>query len=147
MKKTILIVFLAALLLATPALALDRVRIGERINVSALTPDTFPAGEPFHIVHGWTGMPAVPFGFYLYLDGQFVPYTFIEKEILLEDPLTISRLWVHNFMDGLEGEHVFTGKWWLACSYAVEIGYFEGPCPDPKAPVVVQTRELAVDFE
>ena len=49
---------LAALIAAAaaPSAAPHQQRVGERVNVFLGSPTHFPAGEPFHVAHGWGGI-------------------------------------------------------------------------------------------
>ncbi|HSO14218.1 MAG TPA: hypothetical protein VLT51_17705, partial [Anaerolineales bacterium] len=57
MKKYLLLVTillaLSLLVMASPVTAARNEPIGDRINILAVYPTTFPAGAPFHIRHGW----------------------------------------------------------------------------------------------
>jgi hypothetical protein len=146
MKKTILLilsVLIVLMLAASPVLAADRVRVGERINVLSGSPETFPAGEPFHIAHGW-GLPPVPMDFVLFIDGEEVSHDFIEKTVVTTDPLYINRIWVHNFPDGMNGTHTFTGHWKLDCHSALDGGFVD-ECTG-KELVIAVSSTLVVDF-
>lgn len=149
----LLLIVLCALLVAVPASAAKPEMLGEQINIFTHTPDEYPAGEPFHIVHGWEGLPLGEiqpgkFDFKLYVDGEFVNEDFVEREVSQSDegPLLL-MLWVHNFPGGLEtGSHTFDGYWYSSCGYAVEMGYIDGPCEKVNKTILVKFDTHTVLF-
>jgi len=146
----------AALVLTGVAPAAEPVPVGDRINVFAGTPTTYPAGQPFHIRHGWSvGITAHPeqtglWRFSLDVDG--VPRAADDTDFNAEpapttgfDAPRLNRGWIFNFPAGMTGRHTFTGHWIGPCELAVESGY-PGPCNRPNEPVEALTRSLTVDF-
>ena len=111
------------------------------------TPDTYPAGAPFHIQHGWLTAPkdAPPgnFDFQLEMDGVYQSHDFYSV-VGGQDALSIT--WLFNYPDGMSGVRTFTGHWFAPCQYAVELGMYPGPCPSPNMPVEAYTRTLTVTF-
>lgn len=152
--KKVLAVTLAALsflLLAIPAAATHRERVGPQINVLLGTPTTFPAGAPFSISHGWGAGPPEQLGilsFRLDVDGVPREEDFVSRVALPlpPGPPDLLWIWVHNFPDGMTGTHTFTGHWIAPCEAAVEFHGFPGPCRTPNEPVEAITRSLTVTF-
>lgn len=139
-----LILVLAILLIAVPVSAAKPERIGGRINILSAEPDQYPAGEPFHIAHGWSEQPlkdAPPgqYDFQLFVDGEFVDQDYVEREVTITEDGPVMRIvWVHNDPDGLDaGDHTFEGYWYLPCNYAVEVGLWGAACEKPNKPVDV----------
>jgi hypothetical protein len=147
----------ALALVAGPAAAASKEPVGPHISVFLGTPTTFPAGEPFHISHGWgigaTEPPAQAgiFGFRLDVDGiprdaDFVVRSTDAPPKTEFDAPVLNRGWVFNFPDGMSGTHTFTGHWIAPCGAAVaELGY-PGPCTTPNAPIEAIARSLTVTF-
>ncbi len=151
MKRTVilLIIVVAALLaMATPAAAKKKERVGSQISLFS-PPATFPAGEPFHIAHGWVGSVDRDIGsndFELEIDGVLRKEDFVSRSFQGGNPVTFNFSWVHNFSDGMTGTHTFTGHWFLPCQEAVDSDLYPGPCPNPNAKVEVLTRSATVSF-
>jgi hypothetical protein len=153
MKGYIFVLLLCAalLLVAAPLAAEAPSEVGERINVLFGTPDTFPAGEPFHIWHGWDfpveDWPPGHFDFQLEMDGvvQSEDHFFVFP-ILWQGSMWQLRVWLYNFPDGMTGTHTFTGHWIAPCQYAVEEYGYPGPCPNPNVEVEALTESLTVRF-
>jgi hypothetical protein len=152
----ILVVFAAALLIVLPVQAHGHTPTGPRINLN-WGPTTFPAGEPFHITHGWYMMPSedAPVGlwnFELEVDGVPMKPTFRWIEAYPADPSMGYPTWlvrtpVFNFPDGMEaGSYTFTGHNYAPCEKAVEYGLYPGPCSTPNEKIVTLTRTLTVEF-
>src|SRR4051794_4784226 len=84
---TVLLAAAALVVLAAPAGAGARERIGDRINVLLGTPTSYPANTPFHVARGWirfdpgaTPPEAVGKWFVtLDLDGEPVDTSFVER--------------------------------------------------------------------
>ena len=131
--------------------------VGDRIGVLFGTPSTYPAGQAFHIRHGWgiggtaapeqagiyefrldvDGLPRVADGVFRSTDPS--PRTVYDAPIL-------NRGWLFNFPEGLTGQHVFTGHWIAPCKVSIdELGY-TGTCRTPADPVEVIRRSVTVDF-
>ena len=150
-KKILLIVLIAALVFVVPAAAKGKTPVGERINVLFGTPTSYPAGEPFHISHGWLfDLPDhAPVGIWLFrleVDGVFVEHDFVQTEIISKKPTTITKKYVFNFPGGMTGTHTFTGHWYGSCQVMVDTGYYPGPCPKPNAQIEFWTETLTVTF-
>jgi len=125
--------------------------IGERINVYLGTPTEFPAGDPFHISHGWFLIPGEGplgrFDFQLEVDGVPRDEDFVWRTVLhSQDPRYLRWEWVYNFPEGMTGTHTFTGRWFVPCRYAVDNMGFPGPCSTPNVPVEISTYSLTVTF-
>jgi len=152
MKKLILpvLVCLVALLAATTAAAAERPQpIGDRIRIRDAAIE-FPAGAPFHIMHGWVqssedGAIGV-FDFALEVDGALRRVDHRLFSAVSGDPDTLSRLWLYNSPAGMTGMHTFTGHWYAPCRYAVDNLGYPGPCSTPNAKVETATRTLTVTF-
>jgi hypothetical protein len=150
MKKLVLALLVVgmALPLAAPAGAAGPEPIGDRINIYVGgSPQTFSAGAPFHIRHGWqpdptAGLPIGLFSFELEMDGQAVDADFVLT--YRDDEGRLVRQWVHNFPAGMTGVHTFTGHWFApSCPWAVD----EGPCRNPGEIVEAWTSEVVVTFQ
>jgi hypothetical protein len=145
-KKFLLIVFAVMLLMAAPAAAKRADPVGEEINVLWWTPTSYPAGDPFHVQHGWLfedahGYPMGKFDFELFLDGA--PQDCIK---VIENRPYMKRTRLCNYRDGLPaGPHTFVGNWIAPCQYALDYGYTSS-CAKPNDPFVVFTQTLIVDF-
>ena len=143
MKRTITLLLALTALVASPSAGADaKERSGARINLLAGAFQVFPAGEPFHVAHGWfrvlgEDLGTVPalgrYGFSLAVDGLDDPADYVERAPT-ENPV-FGRIKVdtpvHNFPDGLMGTHTFTGHWFGPCAGVVEGGYAPGPCEHP----------------
>lgn len=147
MKKTAVILILAAILLmAAPVSARGKERVGDRLNIFISGTQTFPAGAPFHIVHGWLLAPAQgPPGKYVFkleVDGVFREADFVEMEVDRSiSPEFLGRRFVFNFPQGMSGEHTFTGHWWVPCRSVSE------DCTKPNQLVESRTSTVEVNFE
>jgi hypothetical protein len=145
MKSTTTLLLVLMALVAAPSAGADadaRERTGTRINLFAGGFQVFPAGEPFHISHGWVRVlgddqgetPANGrYGFSLAVDGQDSPADYVERAPR-EDPVLgwiKPNTAVHNFPAGMTGTHTFTGHWFGPCAGLVEGGYTPGPCAYP----------------
>ena len=123
-RRTLLIGLCLATLLsvmATPALAGNRPRSGDRILLGS-APASFAANAPFHIEHGFLCALGHPEddpdcmseqigrgNFELYVDGVLQRSTI---DVRVENG-AIARFWLTNFMSGLPaGTHTFVGKWY-----------------------------------
>lgn len=139
----VLAALLGALVAATAGTAADsKQRVGDRVSLLGGRHQTFPAGAPFHVAHGWGLVPdrtdadaLGKAGFSLELDGSQRRADFVDKhhETSPALGLLLWRAWVHNFPDGLTGTHTFTGRWFGACERLVEGGYYTGTCTKPTA--------------
>ena len=146
MKKTTLILLLIAMLvLAAPVSAHGKQRVGERIGVFYDGAQTFPAGEPFHIVHGFVIAPNDgPPGRYLFqleVDGVLQEgflETAVDRSVL---PEFLSRVYVYNFPQGMNGVHTFTGHWLQPCSSVSD------SCAKPNQLIETRTTVVEVSFE
>ena len=153
MKKTFLSILLvvAILTVASPALAAGKVRIGDPINVLTGNPTTFPAGTAFHIAHGWSLLDSNWDGlgvwdFKLEVDGVLQKEDFVERSMESGNPDLHNRFWVFNFPNGMTGTHTFTGHWLGPCQVLVNSGTIPGPCSSPNAKVEAFVRTLTVTF-
>lgn len=126
MKKLFVLVLIAMLVAITvPVAAAGRETVGDRLEIY-LAPEyqTFPAGAPFYISHGWmpdlreTPVPLGLFDFVLEVDGEVLEEDF--KITTNEGPGVVKIQWVNNFPDGMSGVHTFTGHWYGACAASGE---------------------------
>lgn len=151
-KRIFLLVFAAALLIVLPVQAQVDKTIGERINILGGAPTTYPAGEPFHVSHGWSlaaqdNAPAGLWTFELEVDGVSLKPDFIEHTVISYDPTFLGISYIFNFPDGLSsGLHTFTGHWFIPCGQAVRYGVIPGPCSTPNAKIEVFAIPLTVNF-
>lgn len=94
-------------------------RVGERIDVFQ-GPEVleFPAGEPFHVWHGWACNPlevdcaiagAGTVDFQLFFNGIAMEPKGIELATIVDE--WRFRLWVFNFPEGLSGIFTVRGVW------------------------------------
>ncbi len=137
----VLVALAAAWVLALPAAAAKKERMGERLFLFPSAPATFAANQPFHIAHGWILVPdwsdhdAVGKRYFtLEIDGRPVEPSFVERSSNGE---TLARSWVYNFPAGLPaGTYTFTATWSGACRSLAESGLYSGTCSKPNAVVV-----------
>jgi hypothetical protein len=147
-----LLALVATAVVALPAGAGQKERIGERINLVAGTPATFPANQPFHIAHGWLQIPdrsdynAVgKTDFTLEVDGPLVDADFIERA---SEDERLRRTWVHNFPEGLPaGTHTFTARWLGTCQSLVDSNVYFGTCTKPTERVATAASPLTRTIE
>lgn len=154
MKKFLvsILLILAILGIATPAMAAQKVRVGTRINL--LTgPTTLTAGAPFHFVHGWIIDSSVDgvgvYEFDLEVDGVLRNEDFVERSVMSGDPDLLNRFWVYNFPNGMTGTHTFTGHWYGPCQALADGGFYTGTCTNSTARVeadAISPRTLTVTF-
>lgn len=151
MKKTVIIIVILTLLaIATPASAKKKESVGTSISLFS-GPTSFPAGEAFHIAHGWVGVSVDGsvlglYDFELEIDDVLREEDFITRSFQGGRPSTLTFLWVYNFPDGMIGTHKFTGYWFLPCQEAVDNDLYPGPCPTPSAKVKVFSQTAMVSF-
>ena len=156
MKKFFpLFVLIVLLSTSIPILAGGQIPVGEGIRVD---PDgvviEYPAGEPFHIKHGWMGLVGVtgpegiqklPFsGFDLEMDGSYLTRDFILREVFYDpelDERSIIQRSVFEFPEGLTGTHTFTGHWTIACKF------WEESCDDPFEVLDPRPRTITIMFQ
>lgn len=143
-KRTASLILIAlglAVVLVPSATTAEKERVGTRISLFAGSFQVFPASQPFHIAHGWGLSPHDPakpaalgkYGFSLAVDGVERQADFVDKGHV-ENPdfgRLQSRIWVHNFPDGMTGTHTFTGHWFGPCAALVASGFAPGPCEHP----------------
>jgi hypothetical protein len=132
---------LVGLALVPGASADAKERVGTRINLFGGGFQVFPAGQPFHFVHGWgldqsnpeTAQALGRFGFSLAVDGVEGRESFVEKFHVQVPGVgrVQARQWVYNFPEGMTGTHTFTGQWFGACEGLVLSGLAPGPCENP----------------
>lgn len=132
-------------------------RVGTRINLIAGGLQVFPAGQAFHIAHGWVRRQTDPsnlgpaprangrYDFSLAVDGQEQPEDYVEHGDVSD---LFHRTWVHNFPNGMTGTHTFTGHWSGPCTPLVENGLASGPCEHPteSTTTAVGLRTITVVF-
>jgi len=132
-------------LVAAPVVAAVDQAVGERLDLR-LGDQSFPAGEPFHIDHGYgheAGDRQVGLSdFSLDMDGTVLTADFIVRAPAIEQGLTFSQLWFYNFPSGLTGTHVFTRHYFSACDNDAV------PCDGERinTPVEVLTISATVTF-
>jgi hypothetical protein len=149
--KTLMIVILLALLLATPALAREKEPTGGQINIAYTGSQTYPANTAFHIRHAWMELEpryAVPgqFNFELEVDGVIVKPTFVEFDTTMgEYGPYLNKSFTFNFPEGMTGTHTFEGHWILACYVALYYGYVS-ECANPMADYDWHYSEVVVEF-
>jgi hypothetical protein len=147
-----ILVLVAILVLAVPAAAKGHEPVGLPIDLLAGSPTVFPAGQPFHISHGWALDPKLVhpiglFDFELEVIGVPRDEDFVLRSFDRSDPDPLRLLWVHNFPDGkLAGTYTFTGRWFAPCEAAVDLGYLPGACLKRNAKIEAFTNSLTVTF-
>ena len=136
-----LIAVTALLAAAAPATPADvNKAVGDALPLSGNL--TFPAGQPFHITHGWLNAPAsmgtvsIPhqsLGEYqvqVTVDGVQVKPSFIQTTTSIDPTYGIEtfQTYVFNFPDGMTGTHVFGTTFLGPCQGLVDSGFATGPC-------------------
>lgn len=151
-KKWIFLVILAAALLITiPTQAQGNDPTGERINLFS-PPDSYPAGEAFHVNHGWYVAPSdeSPIGlwsFELFVDDVLMKPDFNTTTVVWYEPTILLVGPLFNFPDGMSaGYHTLTGHWYAPCGQAVSYGWYPGPCSTPNAKIETNTISITVEF-
>jgi hypothetical protein len=150
-KRIIFLVVVALLLIVIPVSAKPKTPIGDRLNIWAGGPGTFPADQPFHIKHGWIltlpdEAPIGMWGFELEVDGVLTSHDFISQQIVGHRPTLVEKYFVFNFPAGMTGTHTFIGHWYGRCQEAVDAGLYPGPCESKHALVEYGTFTAVVDF-
>src|SRR5262245_6117630 len=111
------IVAIAGALVVGTAAANNVLRTGPPITLGTciVTPceSTYPAGEPFHVAHGFVNDPRdillnPQTRFELFVDGER-KHSSVDLELNADEP---SKLNVSNFRDGLTGVHTLVGRWY-----------------------------------
>jgi len=125
----------SALVFTAGASAAGYKTVGYGLPLSGVS--TFPAGQPFHIAHGWVNAPSFlehqSLGEYQILvavDGTEVKPSFIVTRTS-QDPTfgtLVTTDYVFNFPDGMTGTHVFRTTYLGPCQGLVDGGYVTGPC-------------------
>jgi hypothetical protein len=103
--------------------------VGERIFLYTGGDWEFPAGQPFHIMHGFSGWYEIgePGGPEFGLDYMIVEVDGVEQQ---KDYLDITwtpypefglrnvlKLYIFNFPEGMTGQHEFVRRYFLTCEY------------------------------
>ena len=152
MKKMIILLVIALLLVAVPVAAKTKDTVGEQFDISEGFPTEYAAETPFHIRNGWGAWSPddAPIGIYdfqLDVDGVFIEEDFVDRYVDSSEKPTMHWLeWVFNFPDGLSaGTHTFTGHWFAPCRVVQEYGY-PVTCPLPNYKLEVYTIPLEVTF-
>jgi hypothetical protein len=136
-----LLAVLATAVIALPAAAAEKERIGARLALFPAAPATFAANQPFHIAHGWlvtpdsAGQNAIgKYDFVLEVDGRSIDPDFVER---VSTDGQLRRSWVFNFPAGLPaGTHTFAAAWSGPCQGLVDSGLHTGTCANPTELVV-----------
>ena len=148
-RLTTLLLVVSFFLISSTVAARGNDPVGNRIDLVAGTPTSFPADTPFHVIHGWLvdvtiTNPGHAF-FEVDVDGVLIEGAFLR--VNAGRGTVQSRLWLFNFPLGLPaGTYLITGHWYLSCNDAVDSGLFAGPCVTPNEPVEVLTIPLNVTF-
>src|SRR5436190_4561334 len=114
--------------------------VGDALPLSG--DSTYPAGQPFHIAHGWLNAPSamatvsIPhqsIGEYqvrVTVDGVEVKPSFIQTTTAIDPTYGIEtfQTYVFNFPDGMTGTHVFGTMFLGPCQGLVDDGFATGPC-------------------
>jgi hypothetical protein len=162
MHRITILVAAAALLAAPVASAGVTEPVGTPLRVTGGDNQTFPAGEPFFVRHGWLITPQKKYGdlpgtsqtqavgrytFTLSVDGTVGDPSFVDRYTESNDqyPLLLTRFWGFEFAQGMTGTHTFTGRWYAPCATA----QFLEPtllCDNPSTPVLAGERTTTVRF-
>lgn len=146
MKKIVgFLILLALLVMAAPVSASSKERVGERLNIFVSGSQTFPAGDPFHIAHGWilnpSDAPLGLFAFQLEVDGILQDKDFTDIYTAhTTTPEFLYKIFVYNFPHGETGEHTFTGHWFVPCQAVYD------DCERPNERVESHTSTVYVTF-
>jgi hypothetical protein len=115
------------------------------------TTQTFPAGQPFYLLHGWAPAPheASPpaavgqYTFMLSIDGAPVDPSYVERSTTVDDVTgpSLARFFVFNFPAGMSGTHTFVGTWYAPCS-----AWASCSGASPTKPFVAATATTTVTF-
>jgi hypothetical protein len=145
-RNVVFIVLIAALLLAIPVAAAPRAPTGTRIDILAGGPTSLPAGDPFHLRHGWLleipgDGPRGLYDFALEVDGVLIEPDFSTTS----SDASGNLIWlnVYNFPAGMSGTHSFTGHWYGPCQY---VALDPGTCAKKNAVVEAYSSTLNVSF-
>ena len=158
-RGTLSILAMSAMMIVTltvvpGASAKQKERVGDRVSVLADRYQTFPAGQPFHIAHGlavapdWSDYDAIgKWGFSLTIDGAEREADYVERSPFLSpEGFLLSRIFVHNFPEGMTGTHTFTGRWFGPCQSLVDAGSGPSVCDKPTETVDWFQRTITVAF-
>ncbi|MEN8240833.1 MAG: hypothetical protein ABFS17_02840 [Chloroflexota bacterium] len=150
-RKILFLVVIALLVVVMPVSAKPKAPVGDRLFVWPGAQTTFPAGEGFHIKHGWLLIipdeaPVGAWSFALEIDGVFVDNDYVSRQVVGHKPLLIEKYYVHNFSEGMTGTHTFTGHWYATCQALVHGGFLPGPCADRNEVVEYHVHSVTVDF-
>jgi hypothetical protein len=150
-RKILLLVVIVLLVLAVPVSAKPKAPVGERIDIYNVPPPTFPAGEPFHLQHGWRismpdNAPLTLWTFELEVDGVLIKEDYVMRVVEDQQPLTMLIRSVYNFPGGMTGPHTFTGYWYGRCQDAVDAGLYPGPCEHRNQVVAWGIHTYTIDF-
>ncbi|HNR02016.1 MAG TPA: hypothetical protein PKK59_05740 [Anaerolineaceae bacterium] len=152
-KTTAILLVLAFLICLTSIAASSKVRTGEQITMWISHSETFPAGEPFYIAHGWenpVGKMTGLYDFTLSIDGVPIAEDYNENSVIVEPgnpPPWLRKIWVFNFPEGMTGHHTFIAEWGGPCQGLVDLEVIEGPCVKPNEYMVDKVETVVVDFE
>ena len=145
-----ILILVALLATATPAVADARAPVGDKIGLYYSGSKEFPAGAPFYIQHGWIQSSEDEaigaFDFKLEVDGVYVKENFKTFSAVSGDPDQLVRLWLYNFPEGMTGTHTFIGHWIAPCQFAVDWLGYTGFCATPNAKVDSDPRTVIVTF-
>lgn len=139
----VIIAILGTMLASSSAAAARPGGSGDRINILFGTPTTYPAGEAFHIRHGWgfdtaIARPAGYYAFRLEIDGVLQRRG---RAIRTHDGTALTWMWLQDFPDGMTGTHTFTGYWYAPCFQTAS-----APCAKPHEPTLALEQSLTVIF-
>lgn len=153
MKKRLLTLALVclALTLAGTASAAKPEPVGDRLSIFDSGSQEWPAGTPFHIMHGWQidpsdGYPISRFWFEMEIDGDAAEPDYIERVYVRGEDEPLRQRSVFNFPEGMTGYHEFNGHWFAPCGYAVDHDLYPGPCDGRFDPIEAKTEFVQVTF-
>jgi hypothetical protein len=129
LRASVLVLVVSLVICTGIASAVKKDPVGERILIYDGEDVIFPAGEPFHIQHGfeWYTYINDPVGngialsyMSLEVDGVKVKPDYVTIENISGVPYDIPflyalKLFTFNFPDGMEGEHTFVRRYYFTC--------------------------------
>jgi hypothetical protein len=128
-----------------PATAKSKEPVGLRINVLRGVPSSYPAGQPFHVGHGWSACVGLAddllangrLGFELEVDGVTRAPSYVDVSVLPKETTglpcdVINRSTVYNFPAGLPaGAHTLIGHWTGPCKPLFGDDQYDALCENP----------------
>lgn len=124
---SMLVLALTLVFSTSAALAVKHETVGDRIIIGG-DPISFPAGEPFHVQHGFQvlyeiteriGNEVALSKMTLEVDGVEVQPDYYEYDWIAFPPdypyKYVLKLYTFNFPEGMSGEHTFVRRYFFTC--------------------------------